>query len=133
MKRTILSSVFYSLIFVMLVTSSKCSDSDSMSAPKGKVPNVALEEESEEPLEDPLPQEFLDIGAKELPIADESDTSPILEKLNEVDRSQLNALIEATDKAVPYTQENQELDDLFDKDIGEWLTPESNEPAVEGQ
>ena len=64
MKRSILRSLFYSLIFVLLVTSAKCSGVDSTSAPKGKVPNVAAaEEESEEPEEDPLPQEFLDIGA----------------------------------------------------------------------
>ena len=138
MKRSILRSVVCSLMFVMLVTSSKCSDNsnsdDNNSA--GEVENTAAEATSEEsttPDDDPLPQEFLDIGAKELPVTDESDTSPILEKLNEVDREELSALIETSDKSVPYTGENKELDDQLGKDVGEWLVPENNEPATEAQ
>ena len=131
MKRSIFRSLFYSLIFVMLVTSSKCSGDNNADDIKAKVPNVPAEESGEEPEEDPLPQEFLDIKAKELPVIDESDTSPILEKLNDVDREELGTLLEATDKSAPYTEENKELDDLFGKDVGEWLTPENNEPAAQ--
>ena len=131
MKRSIFRSLFYSLIFVMLVTSSKCSSGDSGGEPRAKVPSVSAEEQGEEPEEDPLPQEFLDIKAKELPVIDESNTAPILEKLNEVDRKELGTLLENTDNLVPYTEENKELDDLFGKDVGEWLTPENNEPAVQ--
>ena len=131
MKRSILRTLIFSLIFVMLVTSSKCSSNSADEAATATSQSDAVEsEEDEEIEEDPLPQEFLDINAKEMPIVDESDTAPVLEELNDVDRKELSDLIEITDELVPYTEEDKELDNQLGKDVGGWLTPENNEPAA---